>query len=180
MKKTEKQIQDKFLKLLETRHIDDIDINSICDSLKIRRQTFYYHYKNIYDVVYSIYYVEKINEKVDSFENILKNALDFLYKKEDFNKEVLSSNASDILSEFLFSYMFKALQKYLAKYKLTIDQKKNEARFLGKSLSEYMLYLFFLDDSNEEMILKNILLFMNEDIILKITKNYIVSFKYNK
>ena len=37
-KKTEKLIQEKFLKLLESKSIDEIDINMICKNLKIKRQ----------------------------------------------------------------------------------------------------------------------------------------------
>ncbi len=180
MKKTEKLIQEKFLKLLETRNIDEIDINMICDSLDIKRQTFYYHYKNLYEVIYSIYYVEKIKDKVTDFNSMISNAISYLYKKEWFNREVINSNAKDILSEFIFSYLFKELQKYLVKFKLNNDQKKKEARFIGKAISEYILHLFENEDLNEEDVFNEILLFINEDIVLKITKNYIASFKYNK
>ena len=38
-KKTEKLIQEKFLKLLESKSIDEIDINMICKNLKINEIT---------------------------------------------------------------------------------------------------------------------------------------------
>ncbi len=179
-KKTEKLIQEKFLKLLESKSIDEIDINMICKSLKIKRQTFYYHYKNIYDVILSFYFDDSIEYKNTEYTSIIQETLAYLFKNQDFNREVINSNAKDILSEFIYSNLYKQLTEYLKKYKLNLAQKKEESVFLARSLTEYIVYLFQNEDTTKEEIVEKISIFFNEDIILNITKSYISSLKYKK
>ena len=79
MKYSEKNIQETFLKLLETNEVDEIDVQLIATTLKIKRQTFYYHYKNMYDLIYSIYKskVLYVND-AKSIDSIIKTFLKFL------------------------------------------------------------------------------------------------------
>ncbi len=44
-------ISDAFLKLLETHTIDKITIKDIAEKCEINRQTFYYHFSDIYDLM---------------------------------------------------------------------------------------------------------------------------------
>jgi len=178
MKNTEKAIQEKFLKLLEKVKIDEVDVNMICNSLKIKRQTFYYHYKNIYDVIFSIFYEKKLDaSNTASFIQIIKDLLEFLYEDHDFHLEILQSNANDIINDFCFSYLYKSLNEYLTKYKLTLDQKKEEARFFAKAIDEQILFYFANPNYSKEDNLFKVLIFVNEEIIVKTTRNFIVSAK---
>ena len=179
-KKTEKLIQEKFLKLLESKSIDEIDINMICKNLKIKRQTFYYHYKNIYDVILSFYFDDSIEYKSVKYEDIVKETVNYLFKNEEFNIEVSHSNAKDILNEFIYSNLYKTMILYLKKYKLNISQKKEESVFISKCLTDYVLYLFENENNTQEEIVEKIATFLSEDIVLNITKSYISSLKYKK
>lgn len=179
-KKTEKLIQEKFLKLLESKSIDEIDINMICKSLKIKRQTFYYHYKNIYDVILSFYFEDSIDYKTNEYKDIIQSTTDYLFNNENFNREVMQSNAKDILNEFIYSNLYKTMILYLKKYKLNIAQKKEESVFLSKCLTDYMLYLFENENNTSEEINEKMMTFFSEDIVLNITKSYISSLKYKK
>ena len=179
-KKTEKLIQEKFLKLLESKSIDEIDINMICKNLKIKRQTFYYHYKNIYDVILSFYFDDSIEYKSVKYEEIVQETVNYLFKNEEFNREVSHSNAKDILNEFIYSNLYKTMILYLKKYKLNISQKKEESVFISKCLTDYVLYLFENENNTQEEIVEKIGTFLSEDIVLNITKSYISSLKYKK
>lgn len=182
-KKTEDLIQQRFLKLAEIMPIDEIDVNMICNGLKIKRQTFYYHYKNIYDVILYLYSHDSIfkdNIKKIEYSEIIEKTVGYLFLREDFNREVINSNSNDILKEFIYSNLYKAIILYLKKYKLNISQKREEAIFLAKSLSEYISYLFQNVRNDESEIIEKVLRFLNEDIVVNITRSYISSFKYNK
>ena len=179
-KKTEKLIQEKFLKLLESKSIDEIDINMICKNLKIKRQTFYYHYKNIYDVILSFYFDDLFEYKSVKYEDIVQETVNYLFKNEEFNREVSHSNAKDILNEFIYSNLYKTMILYLKKYKLNISQKKEESVFISKCLTDYVLYLFENENNIQEELVKKIATFLSEDIVLNITKSYISSLKYKK
>ena len=48
---TKNMIKDSFLKLLNrSNDIDKITVSSIIKQAKISRQTFYYHFQDIYDL----------------------------------------------------------------------------------------------------------------------------------
>ncbi|MFA6797049.1 MAG: TetR family transcriptional regulator [Bacilli bacterium] len=44
-------IEEAFKKQLETKSIDKITISDITDQCGINRMTFYYHFKDIYDLI---------------------------------------------------------------------------------------------------------------------------------
>lgn len=56
---TKKEIKLTMLKLLQTKPLDSIKVRNIIDECGISRNTFYYHYHDIYDVL------------ADTFDNIL-------------------------------------------------------------------------------------------------------------
>ena len=166
MKNTEKEIQKAFMKLLSSYSIEEIDVKMICDILKIKRQSFYYHYKNIYDVIYSMFREDDIEIKNSgSLEVIIKDLIDYLFKNEDFNREILVSSAKDILEEYAFSYLYRSFILYLAQYHLTIDNQKETARFYGKAVASQLLFYFKnADYTKEEIYLKMNFLF-NEQLL---------------
>lgn len=50
-KETEKKIQEAFLSLLESKHVNAISIHAICSYAHISRPTFYAHYEDINDLI---------------------------------------------------------------------------------------------------------------------------------
>ena len=55
---TKKAIMLSLLELLKTKSIDKVTVKDICDECEINRNTFYYYYKDIYDVLNSIFMQE--------------------------------------------------------------------------------------------------------------------------
>lgn len=174
MKKTiEKTIKTTFLNLLETNDIESIDVKLICDTLGIKRQSFYYHYKNIYDVICALYADDELEVgESDSLEVIIKTLINYLYKNEDFNKDVLNSGAKDILEEYTFSYLYRAFNIYLEKYDLRIDSKKDISRFFSKAIAEQLLYYFAHGDYDKEEIYKKLSYLVNDKNLEFLIENY--------
>ena len=127
MKNIETEIKSKFISLLETRRIDEIDVRLLSNELKITRQTFYYHYKNIYDLIYSIILDEQVEPKEnETLEEISNNILDVFFKKEELFKEILDSSAKDILEEMTYSYFYRSFNLYLkSDPRLNLDSRKD-------------------------------------------------------
>ena len=80
----------------------------MCEEINIKRQSFYYHYKNIFDLVYDI-----VKEKpfviieTNKIETILTSLFNQYYASFDFFTEILSSSAREIVEEAIFSYFYK-------------------------------------------------------------------------
>ena len=55
---TKKAIMDCFLNMLKHKNIDRITVTDICEQCGINRNTFYYYFKDIYDVLNNIFMEE--------------------------------------------------------------------------------------------------------------------------
>ena len=171
MKNTEREIQKTFVNLLNSYSIEEIDVKMICDLLKIKRQSFYYHFKNIYDVIYSIYKKDELEIKNSgSLEVILKDLINYLFVNEEFNREILVSSAKDILEEFSFSYLYRSFILYLSQYKLTLDIQKDTARFYGKAVAGQILHYFKNADYTSDEIYLKINYLFNEQVFKSLIK----------
>ncbi len=166
MYKTEKRIQNTFFKLLKTYEINQIDVTKICKASKITRQTFYYHFESVYDLIFAIYIDKNIESKnSSSIKDIVSDFVSFLYEDEKFNKDVVESNASSVLSEVSFSFLFQTILKYLKKYDIDGEKKRFVARFLARAIGEEILYLFSLITTKKEDIVEEINKLVNENMI---------------
>ena len=103
--KASSRFRESLQKMMETTPLDEINVTSICQSCGVHRQTFYYHYRNIYDLLGEIFLGEKVKDLDKS-----KNAKDLImalvgYAKANFAflKAAYSSSAHDIVDSFILS-----------------------------------------------------------------------------
>ena len=61
-KLTKKAIKSSFLELLKTKSLDKVTVKDIVESCEINRNTFYYYYRDIYDLLEDVFQEE--TEKV--------------------------------------------------------------------------------------------------------------------
>lgn len=52
---TRKAIMQTFLHILKNKPLDRITVKDICEQCEINRNTFYYYFKDIYDVLEAIF-----------------------------------------------------------------------------------------------------------------------------
>lgn len=105
-KQTKTVIIDTFLKLLEITSFDKITVKDICSKCEINRNTFYYYFKDIQDVLEAL--LEKDRKKV----------LGDVGKNEDFYMEYVRSVSLIIESRQAVIHLYNSrgvhfLQKYL-------------------------------------------------------------------
>ena len=83
MKKTEQLIIKTFLELVEEKTLDKITIQDIADQCGINRNTFYYHFADIYSLIETIFKdhlatIEQMFEDGASWSECSEKALKFL------------------------------------------------------------------------------------------------------
>ena len=169
--KTEDNIQKEVIRLINEVSFNDINVNLICKNLNITRQAFYYHYENIYDVIYAIYLSNPIkNKELNSINDILNEIIKYLDAHKKFHGLIYESASKEILLDIVTSYLNKFLLKYLNKFKFTDDKKKSISRILSYGLSNEILLLYFsLNDNN--LVIKSIDSIFNDEVINKIKKD---------
>ncbi|MGN1176207.1 MAG: TetR/AcrR family transcriptional regulator [Roseburia sp.] len=120
---TRQAIMYSLLKLLQEKSIDKITIKDICELCEINRNTFYYYYCDIYQVLEELLKIEtekslKEDQKYESFyEDFLKKYhLILEYKKAVYNlynsknRDLILKYFQDITEDFVEKYVFKEVK----------------------------------------------------------------------
>lgn len=130
--KTEQKFQEGLRTLLKTKPLDEINVIMLCDFVKSNRQTFYYHFRDISDVVDSTFLKAKVGygKKFLDYEPILKEMISYISENYQYVSAVNNSYASDKLYSFFFSYFYLRIGNLL----------KNH-RFFGQEITRYMSVL---------------------------------------
>ena len=130
--KTEQKFQEGLRTLLKTKPLDEINVIMLCDFVKSNRQTFYYHFRDISDVVDSTFLKAKVGygKKFLDYEPILKEMISYISENYQYVSAVNNSYAYDKLYSFFFSYFYLRIGNLL----------KNH-RFFGQDITRYMSVL---------------------------------------
>ena len=115
---TKKALAVSLKKLLSKKELSKITISNITDECGVNRQTFYYHFKDIYDLLELIYKNEVIDEIYNKDEEWQQR---FLY----IFKYVLKKNTYNSISrEYLLRFIYMQTNKLLIDFIIEGDFKK--------------------------------------------------------
>ena len=120
---TRQAIMYSLLKLLQEKSIDKITVKDICELCEINRNTFYYYYSDIYQVLEELLKFEtekslKEDQEYESFyEDFLKRYhLIIEYKKAVYNlynsknRDLILKYFQDIAEDFVEKYVYKEVK----------------------------------------------------------------------
>ncbi len=116
---TKYQFADMLKELLKTREFQKIRVIELCKCCGAERQTFYYHFKDKYDLVAWIYLkdLEASIQEADGFlcETQFARLLHHLDKDRTFYKKVFSEQSQNTLSQYVYQYNVKKAEEMLKK-----------------------------------------------------------------
>lgn len=102
---TKKALSQAMKELMAQRPMEKIKINDIVKRCHMNRQSFYYHFKDKYDLVNWIYYTEFVSNIQNSLDKpdweLLEEICEFFY-----NNRVFYSNALKVTGQNSFSEYF--------------------------------------------------------------------------
>ena len=118
MKKTEQLIIKTFLELVEETTLDKITIQEIADQCGINRNTFYYHFADIYSLIETIFKdhlatIEQMFEDGASWSECSEKALKFLVENRRAIRHIAFSMSRNQLDHYLFVVFKKIFTEYL-------------------------------------------------------------------
>ena len=107
---TKRALEASLKKLLLQKPLNKITINDITEDCGVNRMTFYYHFKDIYDLVDWIMVEDaaKALEGRQSFENWTDAFLDILRQVQD-NKVLVMNVYRSVSREQVEQYLYKLL-----------------------------------------------------------------------
>ena len=119
---TEDKILDAALKLLEEKNLDKISVKDICDKCGINRNTFYYHFTDIYSVLDALLESARTAIKIEGGANdllsdydrrvafISKNKKAVMHVYQSKHRETMSNYIHSLSHDFVSGYVYKAAE----------------------------------------------------------------------
>ena len=168
----EEHIEKTFIKLMESRPVDEIDVQLLCKSVDISRQVFYYHYKNIYDVVLAIYAKEQLEINLEDDEHdIIERFINLLFRNEKMNRDIVNSSCEEVIRNLGFSFIYGAFAAFYEKNGINVDDRLEISLLLASALSQEILRLFKDETYSKKDIQDKLFKYLDyrffQDILLK-------------
>ena len=117
--------------LMKEKKLSKISISDICGACGMNRNSFYYHFKDKYDLINWIFYTEFVSnihlEEYKDALQLLEDICDYLYQERDFYRVALKMEGQNSFQEY-FSEVMDPYLKYLADQ--IMGAGKEEAFFL--------------------------------------------------
>ena len=101
---TEAKFKYALKSMMETMPLEDINVTALCEKCKCHRQTFYYHYQDIYDLIAAIFLNEDLTA-VTNAKDTKKTLTAFLsYAKSNFSflRSTYNSAGRDLTDDFIY------------------------------------------------------------------------------
>lgn len=150
-------IMQTFLKLLNERSFDKITVKDIVEECGINRNTFYYNFKDIYDLVDEILQKEinEIVEKNKSFNlwsECLLYATNFAIENKKAIYHLHNSEKKQQLDRYLERVLYDVIAGFVEKKSEGKNVKKDDIEFVAKFYCYALLGLLdkWLDNGMKE------------------------------
>lgn len=120
-KQTQKFIMSTFMQLLENESLDKITVRDIVEECEINRNTFYYHYSDIYDLLDDVFRVEAekfLEQDVDdntTFGEEYARAAQFVLKYRKAILHIYDSKKRDVLENYFETLAFSFINRFVKK-----------------------------------------------------------------
>ena len=115
---TRRAIMESFWRLLDERPLSKISVKDIVEACGINRNTFYYHFQDIPDLIEAIAKTEadevvQNHARVDSLEECLNIAVEFILKNRRAALHMYNSGNRDIYERYLMKICREVVENYL-------------------------------------------------------------------
>ncbi len=161
---TKNLIRDEFIDMLNERPLNKITVKDLAEKCEINRNTFYYHYKDIYEILSEIFQQE-LQKVIDEYNDTLSWEESFLLAAEFAleNKKAIYHIYNSIRREELEDYIYNVSGNIMVRY----VEKKSED--ISASEGDKNLIATFYQSALTEMVLRWVESGMEEDteIIIK-------------
>lgn len=134
---TKQALIDAFLSILETKALDKITVKDIVKKCNVNRNTFYYHFQDIYDLIEEIVTMEA--EKIttiypiyESWQKGLEDTMIYILDNSTSILNVYHSVRKEQLEQFLYKITDKFLVDYINKASEGFNATEKDKIFISK------------------------------------------------
>lgn len=111
---TKKALASSLKKLMDKTALDKITVKSLVSDCGVNRQTFYYHFQDVYDLLGWIYRTEVVGnisdcKSYETWETGFLRVFNYVKENKTFCMNTLNSMGRDHLEDFLHKEVFNLL-----------------------------------------------------------------------
>jgi probable dihydroxyacetone kinase regulator len=133
---TKKALAASLKKRLESTTIDKITVKDIVEDCEVNRQTFYYHFHDIYEVLEWIFITEAekaFSESMtyDTWQQGLANVFSYIKDNDKFVINCYRSLGRDYLEQFLYKYVIKVIRHVIDDITVGINISEKDKQFIA-------------------------------------------------
>ncbi len=144
---TEAKFKHALKEMMAEMPLEDINVTSLCKRCDCHRQTFYYHFQDIYDLIAAIFLNESMRllDKAKSAKESIKALLNYAKENFAFLRSTYNSAARDLTDDFLFGKINAKLLSLWGKDEtldLKIEGKRSVARRFAHFVADEFGYCF--------------------------------------
>lgn len=131
---TEAKFKYALKDMMKTMALEDVNVTALCNKIGCHRQTFYYHYQDIYDLIAAILLNENLEEveKAEDVKEVLQAFLTYVKNNFAFLKSTYNSAARDLTDDFIFGKLNAKLFSLWSAPSKPLDLKKEGARTVAR------------------------------------------------
>jgi len=146
--KTEYRFAEALKSMMSELPLEDISVAALARRCKVNRQTFYYHFHNIYDLLALVYLNETIPgiDKAKNSEEMVTAIYQYYVNNKRFVDSTISSAGKDLFKEFIYNNCYRSFMRFINNIfeskKITTNDKKNIVRYRAFAYSSSIVYYF--------------------------------------
>ena len=134
---TEAKFKYALKDMLKTTPLEEINVTALCSKIGCHRQTFYYHYQDIYDLIAAILLNEDIPalDSAKDAKTAMHGLLIYIRDNFAFFRATYNSAARDLTDDFIFGKLNAKLFSLWTDGENPLELKKEGARSAARRLS---------------------------------------------
>lgn len=137
--KTEVLLCKAFIELMKKYPFPKITIQKIASQCGVNRQTFYYHFDNIYDLMAKAFEYELVYEchmyEEDSWEGVMKRFLKWMKENRVIIKNIIINIESRYLRQAIYPLITRSMENHYRPNEILKGNSEIEEDFLHRFLT---------------------------------------------
>ena len=144
--KTEHRLAETLKEMMAEMPLDEISVTTLVKKCHVNRQTFYYHFHDIYDLLTLVFLDETIDgvDEANSINQLIRCIFAYYQKNKSFIDATNNSAAKDLFESFIYNVTYKTTFKIVNEQKdskkLHHNDRKAIARFYAQAYSNSIVY----------------------------------------
>lgn len=133
---TKKALAESLKKLLKEKTLDKIKVIDIVEDCEVNRQTFYYHFKDLYDLIEWIYAYEASKaldgkKTYDTWQEGFLHIFEYVLENKSFVTSTYYSISREYLERYLYNETYQLLIGVVEEKAINMPVKEEDKTFIA-------------------------------------------------